>query len=92
MIASHIVPWSRCEEPHERWDVENGLLLTPGLDRAFELGLIGFDERGRIIVSSKISLDTQLKLGIDRNQRIRTWYEGMGKYLLRHRALHALGA
>lgn len=95
LIASHIVPWSRCATSSERWDVDNGLLLTPGLDKAFELGYISFEHdgpnRGRIVVSSKANWDTRNKLGLDNPQlRIREWYSGISPYLARHRAFWEL--
>jgi hypothetical protein len=91
LLASHIVPWSRCATTNERWDVNNGLLLTPGLDKAFELGYIGFEHdgpnRGRILVSPKANWDTRSKLGLDNPQlRIREWHPGLSPYLARHRS------
>jgi hypothetical protein len=69
LIASHIVPWSRCETTNARWDVDNGLMLTPGLDKAFELGYISFQhegkERGRIVISPKANWDSRRRLGFD---------------------------
>lgn len=52
LIASHIKPWYRATNA-ERLDPMNGLLLTPNLDKVFDLGLITFDpaERGRIVFS-----------------------------------------
>lgn len=91
LIASHIVPWCQCATADERWDVDNGLLLAPGLDKAFELGYISFEDagaqRGRIIVASKANWDTKTKLGLDNPQlRIREWHPGLSRYLARHRA------
>lgn len=90
LIASHIVQWSRCTTASERWDVDNGLLLTPGLDKAFELGYIGFQhegkERGRIVISPRANWDTRRRLGFDDPMlRIRAWHEGLATYLERHR-------
>ncbi|WP_374005207.1 HNH endonuclease [Delftia lacustris] len=88
LIASHIKRWSYCEKASERWDVNNGLLLTPSLDKAFDLGLIGFEHegihRGRLIVSAKVDWDMRNKLKHDNPQwRIRDWYQGLA--LLHHR-------
>jgi hypothetical protein len=30
---------------------ENGLLLTPSIDRLFDCGFIGFEDNGRLIIS-----------------------------------------
>lgn len=91
LIASHIVPWSRCTSASERWDVNNGLMLTPGLDKAFELGYVGFHhagkERGRIVISPKANFDIRRRLGFDDPQlRIKDWHQGLAPYLERHRA------
>jgi len=90
LIASHIVPWSRCTTASERWDVNNGLMLTPGLDKAFELGYVGFQhegrEQGRIVISPKANFDIRRRLGFDDPQlRIRDWHQGLAPYLERHR-------
>lgn len=91
LIASHIVPWCECTTPEERWSPDNGLLLPPGLDKAFEVGLIGFDARGKIILSKRAErLDIQSGLGINRTLAIRNFhlYPGLISYLERHRLLH----
>ena len=58
--ASHIKPWRACDNV-ERLDPNNGLLLHPSLDHLFDIGLITFDERGNIVISSllsKVDLET----------------------------------
>lgn len=64
LVASHIKPWSRCETAEERLGTSNGLLLTPNLDKAFDRGLITFDEKFKLLVSSKIAVGHQLQLSI----------------------------
>ncbi len=54
LIASHILPWSKCSSSEERLDVENGLLLTANLDRAFDKGFITFEDDGRIRISGDL--------------------------------------
>ncbi|MEQ6307059.1 HNH endonuclease signature motif containing protein [Delftia acidovorans] len=95
LIASHIKRWSDCETAAERWDVNNGLLLTPSLDKAFELGLIGFEHegihRGRLIVSAKVDWELRGTLRLDNPQwHIRYWFQGLTPYLLHHRQRWAL--
>lgn len=90
LIASHILAWSRCRSASERWDVDNGLLLTPSLDKAFDLGYISFDSDGetpgRMIVSARASIELRQKLQLDDTAlRIRKWYPGQAKYLTEHR-------
>nr|WP_275658370.1 HNH endonuclease signature motif containing protein [Vibrio sp. Isolate25] len=50
LVASHIKPW-RDSNSRERLDINNGLLLIATIDKAFDSGLITFDENGEIIIS-----------------------------------------
>jgi putative restriction endonuclease len=50
--ASHIVPWKISVE--RRADPSNGLALNALFDRAFDRGLITFDENYRTVLSSKL--------------------------------------
>ena len=70
LIASHIKPWSQCTTPAERLGAANGLLLTPNLDKAFDRGLITFDDRFRILLSPKLRPGDALHLGIHQNLRV----------------------
>lgn len=49
LIASHIIPWSKCEE--RRTDPTNGICLNVLHDKAFDRGLITFDEDLRVVIS-----------------------------------------
>ena len=57
LIASHIKPYSKSEED-ERFDSDNGLLLSKNMDSLFDLGYITFDDDGKIITS--INLDEKV--------------------------------
>ncbi len=50
--ASHIIPWSESEG--RRLDPRNGIALSALHDRAFDRGLITFDEDLRIVVSGRL--------------------------------------
>jgi hypothetical protein len=52
--ASHIKPWAVAND-RERLDPFNGFLLSPLYDKAFDQGLITFDNTGRIVISSIIA-------------------------------------
>ena len=57
LIASHIKPYSVCE-PNEKYDPNNGILLNALLDKAFDCGLITFDnESGLTKYSHELSKD-----------------------------------
>jgi len=55
--ASHIIPWSKNEE--ERLNPENGICLSALYDKAYDKGLIGIDEKYKIIVSDKLKTKKQ---------------------------------
>lgn len=55
LIASHILPWSKDEK--NRMNPMNGLALNGLHDKAFECGLIAFDDDYRLMVSSKLKKD-----------------------------------
>lgn len=60
LIASHIKPYSHCKNNEdERFDINNGLLLSKDFDSLFDLGYITFDVNGGIIASNV--LDSELK-------------------------------
>lgn len=52
LVASHIIPWADDEE--NRLNPQNGLCLNAIHDKAFDKGLITFDDDYRIVLSSKI--------------------------------------
>ena len=58
--ASHIVPWSDCDDA-QRLDVHNGLLLSALWDAAFDQGLVSFaDDGSRAPVPSSARLRARL--------------------------------
>lgn len=64
LIASHIKPWRCCETAAERLDGNNGLLLSPTVDRLFDRGLIGFTSNGRVLVTSRLEKEVLIQLGL----------------------------
>lgn len=67
LIASHIKPWAKSNN-EERLDPFNGLLLLANIDKAFDLGYISFDDRGRILISEQ--LDEYKALGINEQMKV----------------------
>ncbi|MBI9093675.1 MAG: EVE domain-containing protein [Sphaerochaeta sp.] len=85
LIASHIKPWKACTLL-ESTDKDNGLLLVPNLDRAFDQGLISFDNEGKISISPHISEEDLSRLGISIYMRLhKTLTEKQKKYFEYHR-------
>lgn len=85
LIASHIKPWAMCEKNNEWVDKYNGLLLTPNLDKCFDLGLISFTDAGNIIVSSKLNKKALQKLAISSDMKLRKIHGKHKEYLTFHR-------
>lgn len=92
LIASHIKPWRSCSNSTERLDGNNGLLLTPHVDRLFDRGYMTFDHSGGLVFSSKIELDNIVKLGISERTFSETPFSSeKQKYLDYHRGNVFLG-
>ena len=70
LIASHIKPWSKCNN-EERLDPFNGLMLAPNIDALFDSGLITFETDGTIKISPKIDLKNQKRLGISPDMKLK---------------------
>jgi len=85
LIASHIKPWSMCESAEEKLDPFNALLLHAGLDKAFDKGLISFDDKGDILLSERWNIPEALSMGIDPRMRLRKIDERHRVYLAFHR-------
>ena len=64
LLASHIKPWA-VSNNSERLDVENGLCLSASYDRLFDIGLISFSDKGKILISSQLSSENAQRLCIN---------------------------
>lgn len=53
LVASHILPWAKNKE--ERLNPANGICLSSLYDKAFDIGLISFDDNYCAIFSEKLS-------------------------------------
>jgi hypothetical protein len=84
LIASHIKPWSKCDNDYERLDEYNGLLLIPNLDKLFDRGHISFDDDGKILISNYIDASEYEILGINESIEIKI-EDDHKKYLKFHR-------
>jgi len=54
LIASHIIPWSK--DIKNRLNPQNGICLNSLHDKAFDKGLITFDENYKLILSKKLKI------------------------------------
>lgn len=69
LIASHIKPWSE-SEPNEKLDVENGFLMCPNHDKAFDQGWITFNDEGEIIISNRLKTVDRIFLNINDDAKV----------------------
>lgn len=60
LVAGHIKPWAVCDN-NNRIDSENGLLFNNLYDKMFDLGIITFSEKGKMLIS-KTFRDENIKL------------------------------
>jgi hypothetical protein len=72
LVASHIKPWGECEDdPAERLNENNCLLLSTALDRLFDRHLISFSaEDGHMLISPCIDPEQLAKLGVVPSMRL----------------------
>jgi hypothetical protein len=81
LIASHIVPWSKCDTNEQRLDGANGILLCAHIDKLFDAHLLTFVKQGSKFLS-KLSphLDSALlkKLGIEARYELCTAHLSQG--------------
>jgi len=85
LIASHSKAW-KVSNNRERLDGNNGLLLSPSYDSAFDKGYISFDEEGCIIFSPALSREQKIALSFDDTDKIQKLLNSEQKsYLTYHR-------
>ena len=84
LIASHIKPWKDSDDK-EKIDGNNGLLLSPHIDKLFDNGLISFSDVGDLLISSKVNIEVFNLWGIDPNLNIGKFSSEQMRYLAYHR-------
>jgi HNH endonuclease len=89
--ASHIVPWSECDDA-KRLDVHNGLLLSALWDAAFDAGLVSFADDGTALASSELGAAARTALGIDSAPRLSNLRDAHRANLAVHRAQHGFSS
>jgi predicted restriction endonuclease len=85
--ASHILPWSNCND-EQRLDVHNGLLLSALWDAAFDQGLVSFADDGTVRVSPLLGTVARDALAIDTAPALRGLRDAHRANLATHRARH----
>ncbi len=85
LIVSHIKPWAECDTPEEKLDPFNALLLNAALDKAFDKGLISFDDNGSLLISPLWSGTEAAQMGISEEMKLHRIDERHCSYLRYHR-------
>jgi hypothetical protein len=85
--ASHIVPWSDCND-EQRLDVHNGLLLSALWDAAFDQGLVSFADNGAALASPLLGAVARQALSIETAPALRGLRDAHRTNLAAHRARH----
>lgn len=70
LVSSHIKPYHQCKK-EEKFDIYNGLLLTPNYDKLFDKALISFDDEGKILISQSLKDEDLKLLGVSKDASIR---------------------
>ena len=83
LIASHIKPWSKCNNS-EKVSEFNGLLLCPNHDKLFDLGFITFTDTGKILISNELDEVDRVYLNVAPDMNV-SICEEMKPYLKYHR-------
>jgi hypothetical protein len=83
LIASHIKPWSKSEND-ERLDGNNGLFLSPHIDKLFDGGFISFSHRGEMLVSPKLDSEVLTKWSIDPKKNVGRFNSDQAYFLEHH--------
>jgi hypothetical protein len=84
LIASHIKPW-REGDNFEKLDGHNGFLLSPHVDKLFDLGLISFSDEGRILCANAGVTSLMQQWGLDPNKAVGQFTKDQKRYLTYHR-------
>jgi putative restriction endonuclease len=89
LVASHIKPWRACGSTQEKLDGNNGLLLTPTMDRLFDHRYMTFKVDGKAVLSRKIAPETYARIGLDpeRPLNVGTFNKEQCRYLEYHQSI-----
>jgi len=84
LTASHIKPWAVSTDV-EKLDGNNGLFLSPHIDRLFDRGLISFSDTGDLLISGLVAEDQLTRWGIYQGVNVGAFNAKQSEYLAWHR-------
>lgn len=85
LTASHIKPWAKSAD-FEKLDGNNGLLLSPHIDRLFDRGFISFKDSGDLILNPNLPSEIVPAWGIDEDTKTKPLTPEQAKYMDFHRS------
>lgn len=85
LIASHIKPWKYADN-QERLSGNNGLFLSPHIDRLFDSGFISFTAAGKMLVSPALDHDVLSKWHVDSRMSVGRFNGEQAHFLAYHQA------
>ncbi|MFQ2621929.1 HNH endonuclease [Aeromonas caviae] len=85
LIASHIKPWSKCDNNAERLDGNNGLLLSPHIDKLFDRGWITFTDAGDLLCAEPSIEQALQQWGVELPLNVAPFEPKQARYLAYHR-------
>jgi hypothetical protein len=86
LIASHIKPWKAATN-QERLDGNNGLFLSPHIDKLFDGGFITFSAKGTMRVSPLLDHDVLPKWHVDSTANVGAFSKDQSYFLEHHGAV-----
>ena len=87
LIASHAKPWVKSIHK-EKIDGNNGLLLSPHIDKLFDKGWVSFRQDGEMLVKEQRVLKVLEIWGIEYPQNVGSFSDEQEVYLSYHRELY----
>lgn len=84
LTASHIKPWKDSSDT-EKIDGNNGLLLSPHVDRLFDHGFISFTNEGDLLISRLLNREVLKKWNIPESLNVGAFRKEQYDYLEFHR-------
>jgi putative restriction endonuclease len=84
LIASHIKPW-RASDNREKLDGNNGLLLSPHVDKLFDRGWISFTDDGNVLIADPSVRGVMEQWGLDPDKDVGSFNPYQKEYLAFHR-------
>lgn len=84
LIASHIKPWRKSSNV-EKLDGNNGLLLSPHVDKLFDRGWISFSDDGTVLCANIEIRRTMTLWGLNPDQNVGRFNKKQKEYLAFHR-------